>query len=59
MTRVEDPGTARYIRNMSKEMAHQSEGEAGEKEACGNQIKESDKDEVGGIVGRVSGCFGE
>ncbi|XP_036851140.1 seipin isoform X3 [Manis javanica] len=30
---------------MSKEMAHQSEGEAGEKEACGNQIKESDKDE--------------
>lgn len=44
---------------MSKEMAHQSEGEAGEKEACGNQIKESDKDEVGGIVGRVSGCFGE
>ncbi|XP_057582591.1 seipin isoform X4 [Hippopotamus amphibius kiboko] len=31
---------------MSKEMAdHREEGEAGEKEACGEQIKESDKEE--------------
>lgn len=42
---------------MSKEMADQKE--AGGKEAYRDQIKESDKEEVGGIVGRVSGGFWE
>lgn len=39
---------------MSKEMTDQREKEeAGEKEAWGDQIKESDKEEVGGIVRTV------
>lgn len=54
-TRAEGPGAARSIRKMSKEMADQrEEGAAGEREACRDQIKESDKDEV---EGRVGGCF--
>ncbi|XP_073665181.1 seipin isoform X6 [Tursiops truncatus] len=45
-TRAEDPGAARSIRKMSKEMADQrEEGAAGERVACRDQIKESDKDE--------------
>ncbi|XP_022447441.1 seipin isoform X3 [Delphinapterus leucas] len=45
-TRAEDPGAARSIRKISKEMADQrEEGAAGEREACRDQIKESDKDE--------------
>ncbi|XP_032497871.1 seipin isoform X1 [Phocoena sinus] len=45
-TRAEGPGAARSIRKMSKEMADQrEEGAAGEREACRDQIKESDKDE--------------
>nr|XP_030689733.1 seipin isoform X6 [Globicephala melas] len=45
-TRAEDPGAARSIRKMSKEMADQrEEGAAGERVACRDQIKESDKDQ--------------
>ncbi|XP_039113595.1 seipin isoform X2 [Hyaena hyaena] len=39
---MEDPGATRYVRKMPKE---QGEGEAGGKEVCRYQIKESDKEE--------------
>lgn len=48
---MEDPGATRDVRKMPKEQ------EAGGKEVCRYQIKESDKEEVGGIVGRVIGCL--
>ena len=56
MIRAQDPGAARYFGKMSKEMADQRE-ECGGKEARRDQIKESDKEEVGCIVGRVRGFF--
>lgn len=55
MTGVENLGAARSIRKMSKEMADQKEGEAKEKEVCRDQIKESDKEEVGESSVGVSG----